>query len=56
MEIVKLGHHLSDYARLVEEHEIDLLVLNTKDEDQMAMHGIAYPLAVELRDVPMLML
>ncbi len=56
VEIVRLGHHLSDYARLVEEYEIDLLVLNTKDEDQMAMHGIAYPLAVELRDVPMLML
>ncbi len=31
-------------------------VLNTKDEDQLAMHGIAYALAVELRQIPLLML
>ena len=55
-EIVTLGHRLNDYRRLVEENEIDLLVLNTKDEDQLAMHGMAYPLAVELVAVPMLML
>jgi hypothetical protein len=30
--------------------------MNTKDEDQLAMHGLAYPLAVELRDIPLLML
>jgi len=30
--------------------------LNTKDEDQLAMHGLAYPLAVELRQIPLLML
>jgi hypothetical protein len=55
-EVVTLGHHLSDYKKLVEEHEADLLVLNTKDEDQLAMHGLAYPLAVELRQLPLLML
>ena len=53
---VLMGHRISDYKRLIREHSIDLLVLNTKDEDQFAMHGLAYPLAVELRDVPMLML
>ena len=35
---------------------VDLLVMNTKDEDQLAMHGLAYPLAVELRQIPLLML
>lgn len=55
-EIVTLGRHLSDYKKLTEEHEVDLLVLNTKDEDQLAMHGLAYPLAVELRRLPLLML
>ena len=30
--------------------------MNTKDDDQLAMHGLAYPLAVELRDIPLLML
>ncbi len=55
-EIVSLGHRIADHERLVDENRVDLLVLNTKDDDQMAMHGLAYPLAVELRDVPMLML
>lgn len=50
------GHHLRDYRRLTEEHEIDLLVLNTKDDDQLAMHGLAYSVSVELTDVSMLLL
>ena len=55
-EIVTLGRQVADYRRLVDEHQVDLLVLNTKDKDQLAMHGMAYPLSVELRDVPVLML
>lgn len=55
-EIVTMGHHLSTYQELVQEHEVDLLVMNTKDADQLAMHGMAYPLAVELREIPLLML
>ena len=38
------------------EHGIDLLVMHTKDEDQLAMHGLAYPLAIELRDIPLLLI
>ncbi len=53
---VTLGHRLKDHLRLIEEHQVDLLVLNTKDDDQLAMHGLAYPLAVELRKTPLLML
>ena len=55
-EHVRLGHHMDDYRQLVSEFGIDLLVLNTKDEDQLAMHGLAYPLTVELRDQAMLLL
>jgi len=54
--IVRLGHRVRDYAALVEEHQVDLLVFNTKDESQLAMHGIAYSLAVELNRVPLLLL
>lgn len=53
---VTLGHRLKDHLQLIEQHEVDLLVLNTKDDDQLAMHGLAYPLAVELRKTPLLML
>ena len=55
-EIVTKGHRLREFEKLVEEHEVDLLVFNTKDEDQLAMHGLAYPLAVELRQIPLLLL
>ncbi len=55
-ELVSMGHHVTQYRELIESHEIDLLVLNTKDEGHSAMHGLAYPLAVELRDTPLLML
>ena len=54
--IVTSGHHIQVYRRLIEQHEVDLLVMNTKDEDQLAMHGLAYPLAIELRAIPLLML
>ncbi|MCP3903983.1 MAG: hypothetical protein GY715_10150 [Planctomycetes bacterium] len=55
-EVVVLGHHLREHRDLVERHGVDLLVLNTKEDDQLAMHGLAYPLAVELRRIPLLML
>ena len=54
-EVIVLGHRMKDYQRLIGEHGIDLLVMNTKDEDQLAMHGLAYPLAVELRHLPLLL-
>ena len=55
-EIVTMGHRLSEYRALIDEHEVDLLVMYAKDEDQLAMHGRTYPLAVELRQIPLLML
>lgn len=54
--LVSFGHHLAEYEQLVESHQVDLLVMNTKDEDQLAMHGTAYELAVQLRQIPLLML
>lgn len=50
------GHHLRDYQKLIRDNDVDLLVLNTKDDDQLAMHGRAYSLSVELTDVSMLLL
>ncbi len=55
-DIVVMGRRLAEYRRLVDAHEVDLLVMHTKDEDQMAMHGMAYPLAVEMRQIPLLLL
>ena len=54
--VVRLGHTTRDYMQLVEDDEVDLVVFNTREEGQLAMHGIAYALAVELLDTPLLML
>ena len=53
---MRFGHRLEDVRSLVEERGADLLVLETKDHDQLAMHGLAYPIAIELRETPLLML
>jgi hypothetical protein len=53
---VTRGHHLKEYRTLINAHDINLVVANTKDEDQLAMHGIAYSLSVEMVDVAMLLL
>jgi len=55
-EAILLGHRLKTYRDLVIRREAELLVLNTKDDDQLAIHGMAYPLMIELRRVPLLLL
>ncbi len=53
---VTMGHRLSDYRCLIEAEQIGLLVINTKDEDQLAMHGMGYPLSIEIQNIPLLMI
>lgn len=55
-EEVRMGHHVADCRELAQANDVDLIVMNTKDEEQLAMHGLAYPLAIELRDIPLLLL
>ena len=54
--IVKLGHSISDYGELVDQLHIDLLVMHTRDDEQLAMHGLAYPLTIEFRQTPLLLI
>ena len=54
--MAQLGSRLEDYRKLIEEGQVDLLVMHAKEDDQLAMHGMAHPLAVELRAVPILLL
>lgn len=53
---VTRGHFLKQYTELIKSGDIDLLVTNTRDEDQLAMHGLAYSLSVELIGTAMLLL
>ncbi len=52
---VQQGHRVRDYRALVEEYEVDVLVFPTLEEDHLALHGVAYSLAVELISTPLLM-
>ena len=54
--IVEFGRYLKQYRQHIEKESADLLVIHSKDEDQLAMHGLAYPLAIELREIPILMI
>ena len=53
---VNFGKPLIEYKNLCSEHQVDLLVLNSKDADHVAMDGPAYELAVEMRNIPVLLL
>ena len=55
-DVVAMRRQVDEYSELITREEIDLLVLHTKTDDQLAMHGAAYALAVELRSIPLLML
>ena len=55
-QIVEFGHQVNRYQQLVAQYPVDLLVTNTKDSDQLAMHGVAYALSVELTNVAQLLL
>ncbi len=50
------GHRLATYKKLIVSHKADLLVMNTKDDDQLAMHGLAYAMSVEFVEIPQLLL
>lgn len=50
------GKLLESIKEFIQVNKIDLLVMNTKDQDQLAMHGLSYPIAVEIRQIPILMI
>ena len=54
--IVGMGHALNDYKQIIDDNNVQMIVLDTQDEDQLAMRGMAYALAVEIQDRPLLLL
>ena len=53
---VGIGSELNLYADWLKKHKIDLAVVNTKDEHQMAISGFAHAFAIEFRHIPTLLL
>ena len=54
--LVMFGDLVEEYHHQISSRQLDLLVLSAKDERQHAMHSVAYPLAVELRQIPLLLI
>lgn len=54
--VVGFGHHLDAFKKKINRQKLDLIVMHGKDGTQLAMHGISYPLAVEIRQIPLLII
>ena len=54
--IVAFGKKSADYLNYVDELQANLLLMHGKDEDHLAMSAASYPLAVELRQIPVLII
>ena len=52
----RMGHKLRTYVSIANENNVELVVIQGKDQDQIAMHGLSYPLAVELNHLPLLII
>ena len=52
---VDFGSRLEDIVHKIESQKANLLVMHNRDDDQLAMHGLAYPLVVEVRQIPILL-
>lgn len=53
-EVVRFGHRVRDYDRLIDEHGIELLCLHTDWDDAPARLGMAYMIATRCRRLPLL--
>jgi len=54
--IVTMGYTLPTYRELMKQHHHEMLVMDSKDEKQIAMRGLAYAMAVEFADTAMLLI
>ena len=55
-KVVTVARSVADYRTMIDDKGANMLVFRTLDKDHIALHGIAYSLAVELTDTPLLML
>lgn len=54
--VIEFGRIVSKYRELISKEPVSLLVFTTKDDTQLAMHSLGYSLAVEFRNLPVLLL
>jgi hypothetical protein len=54
--VIGFGHLITNYRDLIAREPVSLLVFTTKDDTQLAMHSLGYSLAVEFRNMPVLLI
>jgi hypothetical protein len=54
--LVQMGHTIDAYRKIIGEHDPRLIVADAKDPGRQAMSDLAYSMAVEFIDVPVLLL
>jgi hypothetical protein len=54
--IIEFGHLITNYREMIAREPVSLLVFTTKDDTQLAMHSLGYSLAVEFRNMPILLI
>ncbi len=53
---IRRGHTVKDLMDIIGETQPDVVVMNTKDDSQQAMHGASYSLSIELNNQALLLL
>jgi len=54
--VIEVGNIIDRYRDLIAREPVSLLVFTTKDDTQLAMHSLGHSLAVEFRDLPVLLI
>ena len=54
-QIDMLDPSMKECAAVIGQHNAELVVINTKDDEQLAIHGLAYPIMVQFRQLPLLL-
>ncbi len=54
--IVTMDYPLPAYRDMLNQHHHELLVMESRDEKQVAMRGLTYAMAVEFSDIAMLLI
>ena len=54
--LVRMGQPVVQYRDYLNDHELDLLVADSKNPDRFAMSDLAYAISIEFIDVPILLL
>ncbi|PCI37970.1 MAG: hypothetical protein COB53_05415 [Elusimicrobia bacterium] len=54
--VIEFGHLIDRYRQAIAKRQAGLLVFESKDDTQLAMHSVGYSLAIEFTETPLLLI